>query len=152
MYYKSTLPEPGASVHLGLSSLTDTHLAVPLDLKRCLQCGSAVSSLAVLNIRKKENRSEAFGKNKCRKWWYQADAMWLTNRQLLCLLKTDVYSKCYQYSVRICVLCSKVQEMTWSNKPTKPQAVIQQKPERAMHCGEHSCGWVVYMPLYKGKE
>lgn len=59
MYYKSILPEPGALVRLGLSSLTDTHFGVPLDLKGCLKCGSAVSSLAVLNIGKKENMSKA---------------------------------------------------------------------------------------------
>lgn len=64
MYYKSILPEPGASVHVGLSSLTDTHFAVLLVLRRSLKCGSALSSLAVLNIRKKENMSKAFGSSK----------------------------------------------------------------------------------------
>lgn len=52
VYHKSILPEPGASVHLGLSLLTYTHFALPLDLKRCLKYASAVSLLAVLNIRK----------------------------------------------------------------------------------------------------
>lgn len=61
--YQSILPESGTSVYLELSSLTNTHFAVPLDLKRCLKCESAVSSLTVLNIRKKENMSKAFGNN-----------------------------------------------------------------------------------------
>jgi len=34
------LLEPGASIHLGLSSLTGTRFAIPLDSERVLKCGT----------------------------------------------------------------------------------------------------------------
>lgn len=135
VYYKSILPEPGASVHVGLSPLTDTLFAVPLGLGRCLKCGNAVCSLAAFNVKPWAKHLEMPG------------IVDVDSRQMSCLLYTDAASSLQTSDVFQVLsaswkdLCAFLKDAGGDMKPwaCESSSCATAEAERVVPCG---CCWL----------